>query len=145
MIFRRGKKEEEESEEDSNKKTKKDEEELIWDKKRLLIGIGIILIVIIGTWEIKGRYYPDTNILGESTIKNVSDLEKPDIQSPGLDLQSRVNSTINEVRGSVENLDPEEVASSSPQIQKVLRDIQGIKNLPTDKARDACYRICSGI
>jgi predicted RNA-binding protein with EMAP domain len=42
-------------------------------------------------------------------------------------------------------LDPEEVASSSPQIQKVLNDIQGIKNLPADQARNTCMKICSGI
>lgn len=152
MILRRRKKEEkdeeikeEEGEKKSRRKKKEVEDEYVWDKKRIIIAAFIILALILAAGELKNRFYPNTNILGESTTKNVSDLEKPEIDSPNLNLGEQVNTSLEEVKESISDIDPEEVASSSPQIQKVLKDIQGIRNLPTDKARSACFRICEGI
>jgi hypothetical protein len=90
-------------------------------------------------------FLPNTDILGESTVKKASEIEKPDIDSPNVNLESKVESSVSQIKDNIVNLDPEEVASSSPQIQKVLRDIQGIRDLPADKARNTCMRICSGI
>ena len=146
MFFRKKKdvEEEEEVEEKKSRRKKKDEEDdLAWDKKRILIAVGLVVLLIIAAREAKGRFFPDTNILGESTTRKVSEIEKPDVSSPNLDLQSQVNTSLEDVKDSVGNIDPVEVASSSPQIRKVLRDIQGIRNLPVDKARDACYNVCS--
>ena len=145
MFLRRKKKEEEDGEDEkkSRRKRKEEEEDFVWDKKRILIALGFILLLIFAAKVVKDRFYPETNILGESTTKSMSEIEKPDVQSPSLNLSSQVNSSLEDVKDSIENMDPEEVASSSPQIQKVLRDIQGIKNLPVDKARDACYSVCS--
>lgn len=145
MFLRRKKDEEEEEvEEKKSRRKKKDEEEdLVWDKKRILIGIGIILILLIGAREIKTRFFPETSILGESTTKKANDIRKPDVSSPDLNISSQVNTSLEDVKENIGNIDPEEVATSSPQIQKVLRDIQGIKNLPVEKAKDACYNICS--
>ena len=146
MFFRKKKEElEDDSEEKKFRRKKKEEDDLVWDKKRILIGTGIILLLIIGAGEIKSRFFPETNILGESTTKKTSELEKPRVNSPDIDLQSQLSTSIENIKESVSSIDPEEVASSSPQIQKVLRDIQGIRNLPTDKARQACYSICSGL
>jgi len=146
MFFRKKIEEaEEELEEKKSRRKKKEEDDLVWDKKRILIGIGIILLLMIGAGEVKDRFFPNTNILGESTTKSTSEVEKPGVETPDLDLQSQVTTSIEDIKESVISIDPEEVASSSPQIQKVLRDIQGIRNLPTDKAREACYSICSGL
>lgn len=147
MFFRKSKKEEEDEEAVEEKKTrrkKKDEEdEQVWDKKRILIGLVVLLFLVIGVREAKGYFFPNTSILGESTTKRASEVSKPDVKAPDLNLSSQVNTSLEDVKENVSNIDPAEVASSSPQIQKVLRDIQGIKNLPVDKARDACFNVCS--
>jgi hypothetical protein len=159
MIFRRKSKVREEEKEDllagkkeldieekkSSRRKKEDVDQYIWDKKRIIIALGMIIVLFILAGEIKNRFYPDVNILGESTTKKLSQIEKPDVRSPNLNLGDQVNTSLEDVKSNIENIDPADVASSSPQIQKVLRDIQGLKNLPTDKARDACFRICEGI
>ena len=147
MIFRRGKKdkEKEEEEEKKPKKKAKEEDELVWDKKRIAIILGLVLFLIIAGKEVKDLFFPDTNILGESTTITKDKLEDPDVDGPNLNLQNQLDTSIEDIKENIENIDPEDVASSSPQIQKVLKDIKSIKNLPTDKAKDACYNICSNL
>ena len=151
MFFRgkKDKKEEEKLEEEAPKKTrraeKKEEDELVWDRKRIIIAFALIAFILIGLRQAKGMFFPNTNILGESTVKKASEVEKPDVNSPGVDLESNVTSKFEDIKDNIVNLDPEEVASSSPQIQKVLKDIEGLKDLPADQARNTCMKICSGI
>ncbi len=146
MFFRRNK-DEEATEEEVKKPKKKEKEDdgLEWDKKRIVLTLFFGLVAILIAWELKKMLLPNTNILGESTVKTASEIEKPDIETPDVDLESRVGSRISDIKESIVNLDPEEVASSSPQIQKVLKDIQGIRDLPAEEARNTCHKICSGI
>lgn len=149
MFLRRKKKEEEEVNEGASKvkpkKVEKEDDGLVWDKKRLVIALVLVFVLVFGVDKLKNMFFPHTNILGESTIKKASEIEKPDVQGPNMDLQSHVTSSLQDVKDNINSINPEEVATSSPQIQKVLHDIQGIKNLPSDQARNACLKICSGI
>ncbi len=146
MFLRRKKDEElEVLEEKKTRRKKLEEEELVWDKKKVVIVIFLIAFGIFVAMQIKNTFFPGTSILGESTVKKASEVEKPEIESPNLNLQSKVVDSIDQVKEDVANIDPEEVASSSPQIQKVLKDIQGIKNLPSDKVKEACYKACSSL
>ncbi len=148
-MFFRNKKEEKVIEEEipklKPKKIEKEDDGLEWDKKRILTTLLFGIIAIFLVMELKHRFFPDTNILGESTVKKASEIEKPSVKGPNMDLESKVGSTLNEVKNNINQIDPEEVATSSPQIQKVLNDIQGIRDLPADKARNTCMKICSGI
>lgn len=148
-MFFRGKKEEEidKLDEEAPKKTrrKKEADDLVWDKKRVIVSIIIVVLVLFGAKMLKSTFFPNVNILGESTVKKASEIEKPNVENPNIDLQTQVGKTLDQIKDNVIELDPEEVASSSPQIQKVLNDIQNIKNLPADQARNACMKICSGI
>lgn len=150
MFFRgkKDKKEEGENLEEAPKKSrkeKKEEDELVWDKKRIIIAFVLVAFILFGLRQIKGMFFPNTNILGESTVKKASEVEKPEVDGPGVDIEGNVTSKFEDIKDSIVNLDPEEVASSSPQIQKVLKDIEGLKDLPADQARNTCMKICSGI
>jgi hypothetical protein len=147
MFFRKQKEEEIENLEEKKLRSRKksDEDELVWDKKRVIIAIGLVILAIIFVKEIKDNFFPNYSILGESTVKKVAEVKKPEIESPDLNLQSKVSNSLDDIKDNISSIDPEEVATSSPQIQKVLRDIQGIKNLPVDKAKEACYKVCSNL
>ncbi|KKQ75101.1 MAG: hypothetical protein US96_C0017G0007 [Candidatus Woesebacteria bacterium GW2011_GWB1_38_5b] len=139
MIF--GKSEEEER---PVKKPKKEEDELAWDRKRLLLAGIIILAAAILAYEFKDSIFPQgQSILGEKS--EIKKAEKPNIKSPDINFSSDVGAKIEDVKESVTNLSPEEIASSSPQIQKLLNDIQQIKNLPISQAKDACLKLCSAL
>jgi hypothetical protein len=128
-----------------SRRAEKKEDEYEWDKKRILIvGFSVIVVLALAV-ELKRMFLPNTSILGDSTVKKASEVEKPKVKPPSVDLQSKVGASLADIKNNIANLDPEEVASSSPQIQKVLQDMQGIKDLPKDEAKNACMRICSGI
>lgn len=117
------------------------EEEYEWDKKRIAVFLIIFTVIVLAGLELKRTFFPNMSILGVSVKRSV---EKPSIEPPHLNL-SQVSSTIEDVKKNVQSLDAAEIASSSPQIQKVLRDIQGIKDLPANQAKEMCLKVCSGI
>lgn len=122
---------------------KKIEETHEWDKKKISIALIIFAVGLIAFMEAKNQFFPESNVLGTSSVNR--SVQKPDFKTPKIDLQKELGVSLDEVKSDISSLDAKEVASSSPQIQKVLRDIEGIKDMPTNEARDACMRICSGI
>lgn len=145
MNFRRKREEEEAPEELKPKRTRiKDEPDFEWDKKRISIGLILLAVGFIGFMEVKDRLGTSA-VLGTSSVNRSTQLENPQIEAPKINLESDINTKIAGIKDSVGALNADDVASSSPQIQKVLNDIQGIKNLPAAQAKDACMKICSGI
>ena len=122
------------------------EQDFEWDKKRILIGLSIFAVIVIAAFELKGLFFhKNGNVLGETNINRSSEIEKPNVKPPNINFKSEVGSTIADIKKNIGQLDTREVASSSPQIQKVLQDIQGIKDLPSSQAKEMCLKICSGI
>ena len=122
------------------------EQDFEWDKKRILIGLSIFAVIVIAAFELKGLFLnKNGNVLGETNINRSSEIEKPNVKPPNINFKSEVGSTIADIKKNIGQLDTREVASSSPQIQKVLQDIQGIKDLPSSQAKEMCLKICSGI
>ncbi len=122
------------------------EQDFEWDRKRILIGLGILSVIAIAAFELKGLFLnKNGNVLGETNINKSSEIEKPNVKPPNINLQSEIGSTIANIKKNIGQLDTREVASSSPQIQKVLQDIQGIKDLPSSQAKEMCLKICGGI
>src|SRR3972149_11550225 len=131
MFFRK------KEEEVLNKPKKKEvENEFEWDKKRIFITLFFAIVVILVGLELKKIFLPNTKILGDAVQNKQVNVEKPTVKAPNINVSSQVESTIKDIKNSIESLNPSEVASSSPQIQKVLQDIQGIKDLPSNQARE---------
>lgn len=138
MIF--GKKQEEPV--GAGRSRRKDpEEEYEWDKRRIAIFLLCFTVIILIGVEAKRKFFPNTKILGASVSKEV---QKPTVNPPHVNF-SKVGSSIEDIKRNIQSLDAGEIASSSPQIQKVLHDIQGIKDLPANQAREVCQKLCSGI
>lgn len=116
-----------------------------WDRKRILIVLLFLGLLFIAVFELKDLFLnKNPGVLGRSSFDKAS-VEKPNIKPPDVDLESQVGSAIFDIKKNIGALDAREVASSSPQIQKVLNDIQGIKDLPSSQAKDMCLKLCSGI
>lgn len=116
-----------------------------WDKKRIIIILLFLGVLFIAAFELKGLFLDkNPGVLGTSNFDRAS-VEKPNVKPPDIDLESQVGSAIIDIKRNIGALDAKEVASSSPQIQKVLNDIQGIKDLPSSQAKEMCLKLCSGI
>lgn len=124
----------------------KKEENAPWDKKKIIITLFFAVVAILVALELRNMFFPkNEGVLGESEEKESMKVEKPNIKPPSLNVVSELGSRISEIKKNIEGLNAQEVATSSPQIQKVLRDMQGIKDLPSNQAKEMCLKICSGI
>ncbi|MBI2032497.1 MAG: hypothetical protein HYV38_02915 [Candidatus Levybacteria bacterium] len=114
-----------------------------WDRKKVFLALSLVIILLIFGFFGSNRYFgqPKTEVKGDAIKEEV----KKTIEKPNINIKRDLESKVNAIREDVDSLDVKEVASSSPQIQKVLNDIKSIQNLPSNEAREACMKICSGI
>jgi hypothetical protein len=117
--------------------------EPVWSIPKILL--GVVVLGIIGWFVYQNRSFilsfNDTSVkqVAGASTKRVENNEK--IAVPHIDLQEKIN----EITQQVSKLDVKDVASSSPQVQKVLHDMEALKDLPRSQAKDACVKICSGL
>lgn len=116
-----------------DKKEKKIETE--WDVRKIFFAsIIIILVLVVGVWLERG-YFAQIN--SQRVVKDAS-IEVPN-------LQKAVQSKIEGIKVEAAKINVEEVATSSPQMQKVINDLKSIQNYPSSQAKSMCEQICSGL
>lgn len=117
-----------------------------WDKKKVIITAFFLVVAVLAVNEIKTTFFPsDDGVLGQNVEVAPTPIKKPDVEIPRVNIANEVGSKINEIKKNIEGLNAEEVASSSPQIQKVLKDMEGLKDLPSNEAKSMCMKLCSEI
>lgn len=120
-------------------------EDQVWDKKK--IAIFLLILILAGVGLVYGFGNQKFLSQGEiSGIQAVEEREKPKIEPPSFtNLQNTFEERFNDIRKEAEKIDVTEVASSSPQIQKVINDIKALQNYPRNQAKEACFSICEGL
>lgn len=113
-----------------------------WNKKRI---IAVILLVMV---SIIGGYFFKTRVLGENLFQQLKSVKGIGVEESAtqpafrLNIQEAIKEKINNIKQEVTGLDVMEIASSSPQVQKILRDIKSLEQYPVNQARDMCKKIC---
>lgn len=126
-----------------------------WSIKRILVGVFIIAVLVGIGYGIKVFAFDfgknpakSNNSTKQNTpwdrVEGVSSQNNQDGQSFSLPAQLDVQDRINTIRREVTNLNISEIASSSPQVQKVLEDIKSLEQYPKNQAKDLCQKICNG-
>lgn len=77
----------------------------------------------------------------EEKIKGVFEEQKEESKPGSSSIQQRLEI----IKREVNSINIKEIASSSPQIQKILLDLKNLQSLPENQAREACYNICKGL
>lgn len=119
-------------------------EEKTWDKKKIVIGAVVLLIVaaILYTGRTtilaKLAQLPQTDVRGVKMEKVNFPSQQYSIGSPKQAVQEKIEA----IKKEVNSLDVVEVASSSPQVQKVINDIKALEQYPQSQAKEACKKIC---
>jgi len=115
----------------------KDIKQESWNKKRILLVILIFLALI--------------GVFAYVLIKiNPGLLQKPNFKAvEGASVKENVNFK-NDVQGKINDLQKEaqginlvEIASSSPQVQKVINDLRALQDYPKNQVKDTCEKICN--
>lgn len=124
-----------------------------WNKKRIFISLSILVLLVVGIFALK-TFVLNQNIdsskpnsvlhsvkgdKDEQPIKNVFSLPKTS------SVQKALKEKLEDVKKEVGNLNIESIASSSPQIQKVINDLNALKQYPINQVKDACLKVCNGL
>ncbi|OGH03089.1 MAG: hypothetical protein A2798_01520 [Candidatus Levybacteria bacterium RIFCSPHIGHO2_01_FULL_37_17] len=111
-------------------------DEANWDKKKIFIFFSVlILILLFLSYRLVQFNTSEPAELPNSQIKGIS----------ADDLSKNVKETISNLQKQAENLDIEEVATSSPQVQKIINDLKSLKDVPKNELKNTCERICNGL
>ena len=122
---------------------KKDEktEEVAWDKKKIIIFALFLLVILFAGLYFKTVLFPDKLTAVEGDYTQISSPQDAEISNASQNFQQKVN----QIQQNVDNLNMVDVATSTPQVQKVLDDIKSLQQLPKDQAQSACQRVCAGL
>jgi len=126
---------------------KKAESQEQWNKKRLFLALFAFLVLTGFFFELKWKM--PSSLLGNSGSKSASvrdvSLRNRQNQDISSDFGVVVSQKIDSLRREADNINFDEIATSSPQIQKVISDLKNLQNLPRSQLKDACFNICRSL
>ena len=137
-----------------------DPEEQAWDKKKIIITLFILCIIaglaytakifVLGKNQqsrIKPIVNSPSNVKGASTDAQSDSSSEEKNQAPvfsfsASNIQTTAQEKLNSIKKQVEDLNIQDIASSSPQIQKMINDLKSLENYPKNQAKQMCENIC---
>lgn len=124
----------------TRRQSEKEEDQRDWDRKKILIAFIVLVFLAFAAFSQKDSLLPVEDIDVKGVSESVRE-QNPEVSNA----TQRARDRIDEIKEDVNNLNIVDVATSSPQIQKVINDIKVLENLPRDQAKSACEKICSGL
>lgn len=132
-------------------KERKPKEEMGAGKKAML-SLFIVALVFVAAYTFKQNYFSQSANSLEGQYRKSSEVQGATIQEQAsrlnnskADLREAVQNNFNALKDQANNLDAEEIASSSPQVQKILQDLKSLEQYPKNQAKEACMRVCNGL
>lgn len=131
-----------------------------WDKKKILLTI-ITVAAILGIGYSAKTYFLDKNtqssipMLGQvkgiqkenddSSSKQI--INDPVLSGAPVSLPSKedVQQRLEQIKKEIQTINVVEIASSSPQVQKVLNDIKALEQYPGSQTKQMCENICKSL
>lgn len=120
----------------------KSQGESTWNKKRIFFAIFLLVLLIVGGYFFKTRVLSENSSPVAKSVKGIGAKEAIKEPEPGINIQEAVRERIDSIRQEVSGLNIVEIASSSPQVQKVLNDIKSLEQYPINQAQEICKKIC---
>ena len=109
-----------------------------WNKKRT--GIALIVLLLLAGSAV---YLLRNSLLLNAKSERAQNQKV--LSASDQNLEDIIQRQVQTIKQQAANINVEEIASSSPQIQNLINDLKALQNLPKDKAKEACYNICKGL
>ncbi|MDO8461073.1 MAG: hypothetical protein Q7S38_01380 [bacterium] len=112
----------------------------VWDLKKIILGIIIVVILA-------GSLY----LVKDKIEKNLTSPEKPLGQVEGArvskvsEARDDVKERLEMIKKEIANLNAMDVASSSPQVKKIIKDLQDLQSYPSTQIKDLCQSMCKSL
>ncbi len=113
--------------------------EEVWDLKKIILGIIIVVILV-------GSLY----LVKDKVEKNLTSPKKPLGQVEGARISKEivgddVKEKLEMIKREIANLNAIDMASSSPQVKKIIKDLQNLKQYPSTQIKDLCQNMCKSL
>lgn len=131
------------------------EEAFEWDKTRIAIAIGVLILLIVGGVFAKKYFLGANQESAQKTVQGVSTQDSSSgstssgnnsVSSSNLNFSlptvSDLQLQLNQLEQKIQHLSIQDVASASPQVQDIIQQVQNLPNLPKDQAKSVCQQVC---
>jgi len=132
-----------------------------WNIKRIILTLAVLFILggvvyglkvfVLDENKVSQKQSSNNSVAGISIQKEQASEEPEDkidlksiFPSSAKELQVNIQQKLDAVKEEVNNLNAQDIASSSPQVQKVLNDIKNLEQYPKNQVKEACQKICDG-
>lgn len=113
-----------------------------WDKKKIII-TSLVLFCLVALAVYAFDLYKLNGTNGESPEAKITQSVKGESEIINTDgVKKVVQGKIEEIKEDASNIDVVEIASSSPQVQKIINDIKSLESYPADQAKGMCHKLC---
>ncbi|HYK08102.1 MAG TPA: hypothetical protein VEW42_01230 [Candidatus Eisenbacteria bacterium] len=127
--------------------------EEVWDIRKIIAGVFLLLLLIVGGIVAKRILFhesldPMSFVPKMPSVKGIATFNAPDVASHvkiTLPSQGDVQNQIQNIQQQVTHLDVAEVASSSPQVQQIIKQLQQIPAGSVNQVKDMCVRLCNNL
>ena len=127
------------------KEKKEKKEEIIWDKRKILVTL-VILVLLIGIGlQVRSLFFQDSVKESPKKFSPKTQIKGISVGQASENLNKSFQESIKGIAEEAQNLNIAEVASTSPQVQKIINDLKSLKDLPKNQLKDTCERICGGL
>jgi hypothetical protein len=124
-----------------------------WNKKRIIIGLFFLFAILAGLTAFKVLVLDQNQNSVQNPINKTATAVEgvsttastPSNDSTISGLKTNIQDQLNTIKQEASNINLTDIATSSPQVQKVIDDIKSIQNLPRSQAKSFCDQICSGL
>jgi hypothetical protein len=118
------------------------EEKQELDKKKIILfSFGVILLLVMGLIVKQMMFAGARSVPVRTSVKGA----ETQIPNPVSDIRSNIQNQIDSLKNEAQNINVVDMATSSPQVQKVINDLKAIQDYPKNQLRQTCEKICSGL
>lgn len=117
-------------------------EEESWNKKRVLLGFVVLAVLIAGALTFKSLVLDKNQ--GPKTAVEGASVSVENTPSP-IPIKANIQDQIDTLQKEASNINITDIATSSPQVQKVLNDLKSIQGLPQNQAKSFCQQVCNNL
>lgn len=129
-----------------------------WDKKKIFLGVLASVVLIGAGYGLKtfvlDKYISKGSVkstsiereINSGTSKDESSSEQTNsLPLSSSKIQGEVERKLETIKQEIRTLNVVELASSSPQIQKIINEIKTIEKYPANQAKEMCENICKSL
>lgn len=125
------------------KETKEDKE---WDIKKIITTVFILAVSIALILFFKYYVFAENDFSRQSSSQSKPSIKQIEgittSEPPPPDIKQVVQEKVNSIKEEASKIDVVEIASSSPQVQKIINDLKELEKYPSSQAKSMCNNIC---